>query len=364
MRSSQSSARDIVKLTTADISPAEVRKRGQYYIITPWQDVWQFVIPSLGSKVLGLKTPWRTVDKVYVKLKEYLRQVDTPEKFKKDMTGVDHDWPSVREILRKNWGMTRMMLDHGCQSRFLYKVIQTGAQAILLEVFHGRFISVAGDLEYIPYSDSIYRYIVPESIAVNVTTRTSDAQKLIADLPPKQNIMMCGAGLLPELRVNGFDGCALDHEILAVDLDERNLKNLNLVFDKPLSQYRVKYEIADIVDVCNDPANAGKFALVIAQGVMSYYRKNGRTAEMLKTMLKPVQKGGALFFDLQMLRADLLRCATSLSWESDLAPDPKVKAAVDRISKIVDMYDDLSLSWRVVYYRKKPASIHFLITKR
>lgn len=354
-----------MKLTTKDISPEEVRKRGHYPVIPPWQDVWQFVIPSLGSKVLGLKTPWTMVDKVYERQKEYLNRVDTPEQYKKDMMGVDHDWPAVREILRKNWGMTRMMLDHGCRSRFLYKVIQTGAQAILLEVFQGRFISVAGDLEYIPYRDSIYRYIVPESIAVNVTTRTRDVQKLIADLPPKQKILVCGAGLLPELRVNDFDVRALGHEILAVDLDERNLKNLNLVFDRPLPEYGVDYQKADLVDICNDPRNAEQFALVYAQGVMSYYRKNGRTDEMLKTMLKPVRKGGGLlFFDLQIFRPDLLRCSTTLSWESDLGPDLNAKTAVERISKIVDMYDNLSMSWRVVYYRNKAVSVHFWITKR
>lgn len=361
--------KDFMSLTTKDLPPCDFRKKygdlASQLQLSAYQDSWQFILPSLASKVLRYKTPWSQVQRVRDQLLFFLETADAgnPDRLEKDVAGVEADWLWVREKLRHNAGMTRMMLDHGCKSRYLYKVIQQGAQAILLEVFHGRFLSVAGELEYYPYADPLARYTVNESIAVNIQERTQYAQRALKSLAPGGKVLMCAAGLCPEVRLYDYPVQELNHEILAVDVDERNLKNLDLVFDRPLKEYGVEYKLADLWDVCADPHNAEQFDCVLVQGFFSYCRRSNQTEVLLETVLRPLKVGGKLVFDIQLMRKDLVRCATSLGWESDLAPDWNAGAAVMRISNIVQKKLRHDGFYVVPTYNGSPAAVLFTITK-
>lgn len=361
--------KDFMSLTTRDLSPYDFRKKygdqASQLRLSAYQDSWQFILPSLASKVLRYKTPWSQVLRVRDQLLFFLEMANAgnPDRLAKDVAGVEADWSLVREKLRYNAGMTRMMLDHGCKSRYLYKVIQQGAQAILLEVFHGRFLSVSGELEYYPYNDPLARYTVNESIAVNIQERTRYAQRELKRLAPGGKVLMCAAGLCPEVRLYGYPVKELRHEILAIDVDERNLRNLDLVFDRPLSEYGVEYKLADLWDICADPHNAEQFDCVLVQGFFSYCRRSNQTEALLEAVLQPLKVGGKLVFDIQLMRKDLVRCATSLGWESDLAPDLNAGAAVMRICDIVKKKLGHDGFYALPMYYGSPAAVLFTVTK-
>ena len=65
--------------TLMEVSPEAAMVNHGFFPKDPWKDAWQFILPTLASKLLGRKTPWDQVDEVRTLLELYLKTVDTPE---------------------------------------------------------------------------------------------------------------------------------------------------------------------------------------------------------------------------------------------------------------------------------------------
>ncbi len=353
----------LIGKTTQDVHPRDAMKFFPKRRI--WADGWKYVLLSFIPIV-----PKALLQRIREKIELYLRyaDADNPERLQADMKVLRKEvWPTLEKAMSHNLGMALLMLEYGYRSRFLARAVTVGAQAVLLELFHsGRTKSISGEFEYIPYEDAMIEMIVWEPISLCMRERVELVQDGIKEVCNECDhtveALSCGAGLLPHLRTNDFPQDLALH-MTAVDMDERNLENLKLVFDKPIScYYNTAYLMKDIVDYCNDPANANSKEVVDAMGVLSYYRWGGKTKEMIATLLKAVKPGCKLYADVQLMNIHLLRCATGMGWKSNLFPDWTWWTAQIRIRSICH-----SLGVKVRFVRSRylthAAGINFVITK-
>lgn len=366
--------KDAHNLTAAQLSPEDAMYGHGFYPKKIWCDSLRFVFPTVGS--IFVKTPRKKVDLVYQRLHEYLLEVDDDaEQLRRDVKGLDEGWPRMREMLRKNRGMTNLMLDHGCRSKIIYPYILAGSQAVSLEVFNGKAFDLAGDFVDVPYSDTAILYAVWEPIGVDIRERIKFEQEHIkmadsvfGDEP--WEMLTCGAGLCSFLRMYDFDITKLNCNITAIDMDERNLKNMGYVFDdvEPtpngcrLTEHRVNYEIADLHEFCMRPENAKRFKVVDLQGVLSYYRFGGKTKDLIQLLARVLADDGWILCDAQVLEISLVRCALCMGWVSELFPDWTSKSAIRRISKICKELG-LSIQPRICSRNPRPTTVLFCLKK-
>lgn len=361
----------LIGKTTQDVHPRDAMKF--FPKRRAWSDGWRYVLLSVSSEVFHVRTSEHFLDEIKAKIVRYLHEVSPqdPQRLEKDLNGFEEEvWPVLRETMRCNYGMAKMVYDYAYRSRFLPRAILVGAQAVLLELFHsGRTRSISGEFEYIPYDDAMIEMIVWEPISLVMRERTEFSQanllRAYQDYRIKYrgsfDVLSCGAGLLPLLRTNGFVPPP-DLRITAIDMDVRNLENLKLVFDKPIAEYGVNYLTMDFVDYCNDPKNAGKHPMVEALGVLSYYHRPGETKQTIQTLLRVVAPGGILVCDRQLIEPHLLRCAYSMGWKSNLLPDLCALFAIMRMRWVCRQLG-VRIEYKRSRYLKHPAGINFVLYK-
>lgn len=367
--------------TTAQLSPERAMEDYGFHPKKVWRDSLRFILSTAVSKIF--KTPWRKVNLVYQRLHEYLLEVDIdPGQLKRDVAGLDAGWSTMRKMLRNNRGMTKLMLDHGCRSKIIYPYILAGSQAVSLEVFNGKAFDLAGDFVDIPYDDMAIFYAIHEPIGVDIRERIAFERKWIGESLKNSSgdieILSCGAGLCSFLRIpnrlpirkknNSKSGKI---KVTAIDLDERNLENLKLVFPSirrindetvTIPRYNTTYTIADISETCELAENAKKFKIVNIQGVLSYYRFGGKTRQMLATLMKAMADDGMILCDLQVFEISLIRCALCMGWVSDLFPDWSAKSAIRRMQKICNSLG-LTMEYQICSRNPRPTTVLFCLRR-
>lgn len=347
--------------TMAELSPEEAMYGHGFYPKNAKSDGWRFIIPSLASKIFHLKSNPDDVREVRSSIEEYLlRTIDDEEELQAQMDGLEALWPKMSKMLRENRGMTKLMLDHGWQSKIILKYISEGAQASSLEVFFGRAYDLAGNFVDLPYSDRASYYSVWEPIGVFIRERIQYAQKVLDR--PNLRVMTCGAGYFPEWRLFGFDKKALNHEILAIDADKRIPKRFHDVLGCEPKDLGVTYLTTSIEDACEVNLLRNYNDVVLAQGIASYYRDNEKTKELLANLARVTKPGGKIVFDLQVMEPTLVRCALSMGWESDLTPDWTANSAIRRMKKVCQELG-LALEYQVDSRNRHPVGVMFTATK-
>lgn len=363
-------------LTTAQMSPESLMYGHGFRPKKVWRDSLRFLLPSLLSKVLRLKSRWRNVDRVYEQIHDYILQENNDsEQLKREVAGLEETWPRMRKMLRDNRGMTKLMLDHGARSEIIYPYILGGSRAVALEVFNGRAFDLAGDFVDIPLRDKAILYSVWEPIGVDIRERVKFEQRQMSEMGAEMGaeeweMLTCGAGLCSFLRLFDFEAPKNCH-IEAVDLDAHNLDHLELVFDDvsdktscgcKLAKHNLNYEIADLRDIAGRLENQKRFRLVNAQGVASYYRFGGKTEELISCLLRMTHDSGKILLDLQVFEPTLLRCAACMGWVSDLFPDWTVKSAVRRMRKICRRLG-LKMDYTVCSRNPRPTTVLFCLQR-
>lgn len=345
-----------------DMTPEEAMQGCGFKQKSMYWDAWRYIWPALVSKLLRLKTPWRDVERIYELISVYCATVaESPEELMRDLAGLEKKWPAMEAALRKNRGMARLMLDHGWCSRIIMPYILAGAQAISLDVFYGRAFDLQDRFVELPPGDMSRYYSVWEPIGVFIRERIQWAQQEL--MRPGLTAAFCGAGLMPELRLFGYDLAKWQPKVLACDMDERVLDGLKLVFDRPVHELGIQYQLASIHDMANYPANYEVADVTLAQGIPSYYRSEKATMELFTDLARITKPGGKIFFDLQVFEMTLVRCALGMGWESDLTPDWTPKTAIKRMQKMASKLN-LDLEYRVDSRNRHPVGVMFMATKR
>ena len=297
-----------------------------------WQDAWRYILPSLASKLFGLRSSWEDVMEVLNLMQLCLAITKTDNE--EVLRGLNASWPEMQKKLRRNRGMTKLMLDHGYLSKIIYPYIMAGAGAISLEVFFGRAFDLAGEFVEFPVNELASYYAVQEPIGVFIRERVKYAQRLLGQRGLV--VLSCGAGFCPEYRLNDFPVHNLRHRVLAVDDDEEVFDHLELVYGCNPSELGITYLKDRVENAYNNPYYHRRFDVVLMQGLLSYYNdvgSNRRTVELLKGLKRVLCPGGKIICDLQVFEPTLVRCALSMGWESDLLPDWTAKSAIRRMSK-------------------------------
>ena len=294
----------------------------------------------------GRKPTDEMVDSVRTNLIEYCRSVDDEAQFKKDVAGIEGSWPEMRVRFQNSIGLTQMMLDWGCKSRYFYSYLYlTGRKLffVALEMKDGYAIPVSLEQKFEKIPEDDWSFIVALEEASHKARRVTDGsvQKLLRKA--KRNFE-AGPGLLPAYRRYGYPLGQNGQEIFACDSDPRVLEYLPLVFDKPLEAYGITYRIANVLEEMDNPEHFGKYDVVRATGLLSYFSKEEKILFLHKAK-RLLRKGGIIIADLQTLGEDMAKSSLVRSglinlWPMDpndahkLTPAVNVMAAKQEIAEI------------------------------
>ena len=329
-----------------------------------WQDAWRYILPSLASKLFGLRSSWEDVMEV-LNLMQLCLAITKADN-KEVLRGLNASWPEMQKKLRRNRGMTKLMLDHGYLSQIIYPYILAGAGAISLEVFFGRAFNLAGEFVEFPVNELASYYAVWEPIGVFIRQRVAYAQQWLEQLGYGSRILSCGAGFCPEFRLNDYEWTMkyLQQRVVAVDEDEEVIKNLELVYGRDPSELGITYLKDRVENVCADLAHYRRYDAVLMQGLLSYYHdvgSNRRTVELLRGLTKTLRPGGIIICDLQVFEPTLVRCALSMGWESDLLPDWTAESAIRRMEKACRKVGLEVVSVKIDAWNKTPCGVMFTL---
>lgn len=294
----------------------------------------------------GQKPTDEMVDAVRENLIEYCRSVDDAKQFDKDVAGIDSVWPEMRKRFSGSIGLTQLMLDFGCKSRYFYSYLYlTGRKLFFaaLEMKDGYAMPVSLEpiFEEIPRDD--WSFIVAHQEPSHTARRVTDGS-VQSLLRRSKNIFEAGAGLLPAYRHYGYPLGRNGQEIFACDTDPRVLEYLPLVFDKPLEAYGIICRIANVLEEMDNPEHFEKYHIVRGTGLLSYLSKDEKILFLRKAKML-LTKGGIIVADLQTLGEDMTKSSLVRSglinlWPMDpndahkLTPAVNVAAAKQEIAEI------------------------------
>lgn len=369
-------------LTFEDVSPdallygcgfaqQSIAKDSQYYI-------------DLHYQYVESGTPEEKVQEVYTGLKVFLTDTaETPEQLNREIAGLDHFWPEMQATLRKQAGLTEIFLDYGCRSRFIYPYVARGANAMTLAIAFGMAYDIAGDFRWVPLDEMVCFHIVWEAICVGLrrrgTVEVDRALAVNARSNKPWNLALLGAGVLSPWHLQkgvAFEELAKKCHLRAVDMDQRCIEWLSLVFDPKdvekidethvrIPKYNVSYSVESIVDFCQKPENRKQFFGTHMMGVLSYYRRAPETARALLAAAERITKDeGYILADLQLRTAQSKRNSVTF-WLSDaLSQDENLGTAYDFMC---EMCDALGLVCSIADYSnelEEPSTVTFCLTKR
>lgn len=326
-------------------------------------------------------TPEEKVQRVYDELKAYLTETaETPEQLKREIAGLDHYWPQMQGILRKQAGLTEIFLDYGCRSRIMYPYIARGANAMTLAIAYGMAFNIAGDFVWVSLDEVACFHIVWEAICVGVrrrgTVEVDKALAMSARLGEEWDLALLGAGVLAPWRLQKnvpYD--ALKCRIRAVDMDQRCIDWLPLVFGDDaqkvdathvsIPKYSIEYSVENIIEFCQKPENQKKFKGAHMMGVLSYYRQAPEKAlGLLASAERIIMDDGYILVDLQLRTTQSHRNSVTFWLSDSLSQDKDFSTAY---AFMCELCDKLGLVCTVVDYGnelEEPSTAVFCLTKR
>lgn len=310
------------------------------------------------------------VERIKSDLIAYCESVDDDEQFKKDVSGIERTWPEMKIRFAKSIGLTQLMLDYGCRSRYFYSYLFfTGRKlfSVALEMKDGYGVPVSFEnkFEEIPKED--WSYIVAVQEPSHVARRVTDGA-IQARLRSASKIFEVGGALLPAYRRYDYPLGKLSQKIVACDFDKESYDFLPALFPNGLGGCGIDYIIGDALQVMDCQVHFAQYDVVRMTGVLSYYPK---TDEKLNFIRKAEQllegDDSVIFCDLQtmggeQIRSSLVRSALINLWPMDptdphkLTPSSSVQAAVEEMSGICKKLG-LKMVYRADFCNGNPACV-------
>lgn len=338
------------------------------------------------KKYADTGTPEENVQQVYTRLKTFLSATaESSEQLEREILGLNHYWPEMQQILRKQAGLTEIFLDYGCESRIVYPYVARGANAMTLAIAFGKAFDIAGDFRWVSLDEKASFHIVWEAICVGVRRRGSvevdHALAMDARLGRPWELALLGAGVMSPWHLQKgvpFEKLAKTCHIHGVDMDPRCIKDgwLQLIYDKDdvhiiddthveIPRYNTSFSVENIMEFCSKEANQKRFMGVHMMGVLSYYRRKPEVALALLTGAERVTNDeGYILVDLQLKTTQSVRNSLTF-WLSDtLNQDESLATAYGFMRELCDK---LGLVCSIVGYDnelEEPSTIIFRLTKR
>lgn len=307
---------------------------------------WKYVQTELKAKLLRNRVCRSDTEVAYRRLVDYLKQYTqkTGEDFEAYMEGLQKIWPGMQRRMLVSPALFQYVQDFAIRSPTLLNFMSYVPCSETMENAFGYGYNIAGEYGSLSIDDVAFYWSLREPVLSGIRQRVYYAQDIIARLMMYQNsatplrILFVGAGRLPELRRRGYPRDYLERqEIVAVDEDRGVWGNIDDLFEYThgctVKDLNIKYYNASLHEFARDAKWAGYFDLVVAQGVMSYYRDDTQTQAMLREMRSLLKPDGLLVMDLQLFHISLLRCKFALDWNTNppLSPDMTSRGAEQRI---------------------------------
>lgn len=314
----------------------------------PPYDPEVYAKPYIELEMSGKKPTDAQVEAVRTGLLEFCKSVDTKEQFRKDKEGIDKTWAEMKPRFEQSMGLTQLMLDFGCKSRYFYSYLFfTGRKLffVALEMKDGYMIPVSFEMKFERIPETDWAFIVAHQEPSHSARGETDG--IVQGLLRKaRRIYEGGAGTLPGYRYYGYPLGQNGQKIFACDSDPRVLEYLPLLFDRALSEYGIEYQIGDVLKNMDESRHLGQYDVVRFTGLLSYFPKAEDKSEVIwraKRLL--ADDGNVIVCDLQTmggnpLKSSLVRSAKTGLWPMDpndphkLTPSASVEAAVQEIEDI------------------------------
>ncbi len=342
-----------------------------------WEYSIKYILITLLSSLFHIKTSDEKVEACYVRAKNLCRSLARGSRtlYEAYLEGLQDMWPKLSEQLRDP-GFYKFVQKFGMESAFLLPYLSVlSPHAPALEAAAGYSVDMAGVYRKIPKSDRQgLELCVREPTLRSFCARTWGAQEemlgAVVDAQTngweKPNVFFAAAGMLPAVRryhlkpemLKGLFG-----RMVAYDSDPKMPEYLQMVFERPVNEYGIEYHFEDLNQAFSDPDLQGKFQVLIATGIMSYYKSAAQTDYMLTGFKNLLAPGGAMFFDVQVMEWSMIRCAVSLAWKCDLKPDRDTKSVIDRISRHAKALGLVVEHSQVDPYNTHPTLVNFSLRK-
>lgn len=338
-----------------------------------WEYSIKYVLITIFAKLFHIRTSQSKIQQFYIDAKALCRKLtgDDTEQLQAYLRGLDQMWPKLQRQL-EDPGFYKFVNKYGMDSAFLltyFSVLSPSAPA--LEAAGGFSVDLGGVYRKIPESDyQAYELCVREPTFRSFCRRIWFSQmhflNYVMETRADPDIFMAAAGLMPAFRRYELRPEMLKKvfgRIVAYDRDPKMPEYLKMVFDKPVDEYGIEYHIADL-DVAFEKQELWQaFDIVDAEGLMSYYKDELETKEMLRGFKKLLRPGGIMTFDVQTMEWSMIRCAVSLAWKLPLKPDKDPRAAIERITRCATAVGLEVVEYAIDDYNKTPALVCFCLRK-
>lgn len=353
-----------------------------------WDYSVKYILLALAQKAVHARIARKKIEKFHeqaVKRLRILAEKDPDLDAHEAVRGFEKTWPKLSQMLREPafyYCVKRFCMN----SAFLYTYfVELSGYASALEMAMGYSIDITGRYRRIPECDGAYEMAVLEPTFRSFLERIWFSQQMMLrkarelgwrpDMTEEEKkqcrrvkVLFLGGGMLPQLRM--YELCPETvsemFDITVYDKDPKMPEYLDMVFDKPIEEYGIKYHFEDFDKAFKDGRNYNDYDIVIAEGVMSYYKTPEQTAYMLNGAYLMLKNNGIFVHDLQILEPSMLRCVLALAWrDTGLNPDLKAEKAIERIKTAADIagFDIASVQAEVDYYNKIPAIVNFCLRK-
>lgn len=231
----------------------------------------------------------------------------------------------VREKAKCNKGLYQFFLDYGMYSDFFIPWLSQIPTAMSLEVAFGYGHDISGKWRKIPEEDAFYWWVIREGMFIYLRERAVKAAELIQD---KREVLILGAGYLPELRYVGYEPkteCL--QKIVAVDSDA-NIPNSELFENlRDMEDIYLQYLTGNLLTTLKDSDKL--YDAIVMNGVMSYCYDH--MLDIIWLAIGKLRPSGVFMFDLQLKEWNIVRDALVFDWKTD----PPMKL-IDDVKQTVD----------------------------
>lgn len=310
-----------------------------------------------------------------------LAERDSDLDFGEAAAGFERIWPQLSDMLKEP-AFYAWLKTYAMDSAFIYTYfVELSGRSPALEIAGGWSWDLTGRYRSIPACDGAYYFRVAEPTFRSFTQRVWFSQQCMLrkamelgwrsdlseadDKPDRVKVLFLGGGLLPQIRLYELNPEQVSgmFDITVYDRDPDAMRLWHNIYGKAPDELGIKYYMQDFHDAFS-AEELGTYDVVLATGVMSYYRGEDQTATIMSGVRSLLKQGGCFVCDRQVLEPSMLRCVLVLRWRNTgMEPNVSPEEAVSEI-KVAMEAANLALD-KIEYdcYNDLPAIVLFSAKK-
>ncbi|MBQ6510889.1 hypothetical protein IJI94_02875 [Candidatus Saccharibacteria bacterium] len=233
----------------------------------------------------------------------------------------------IKKKIKSNKGLYQFFLDYGVYSDFFIPWLLQIPTAMSLEVAFGYGYDISGKWRKIPKDDAFYWWVIREGMFIYLRERAVNTARLIQD---KDNVLILGAGYLPELRYVDYEPTTKNLQtIVAVDSNADIPKSKLFEKVSSIEDIYLDYRTGNLMEILQKSRD-GLFDAIVMNGVMSYCYDH--MLDIIWMAIDKLKPSGVFMFDLQLKEWNIVRDALVFDWKTN----PPMKL-IDDVKKTIEI---------------------------